>query len=53
MEYEKPEISIKEFYTEPFLGELSSATSDIEHGGFDIDSYRVLSSSGSDGWMNG
>lgn len=55
MEYEKPELKFKKFYTETFLtdaeavssGDSGGSSGDIEHG------FDSIASSGADGWMNG
>ena len=56
MEYKKPEITFKKFYTDSFLAptEILSANDggeggDLEHIVFD----SIVPSSGANGWMNG
>ncbi|MGN1169462.1 MAG: hypothetical protein ACI4RB_05005 [Acutalibacteraceae bacterium] len=54
MEYKKPELVFRKFYTESFLAGAETVSStdsdsgDLEHGTFDS-----VISSGADGWMNG
>ena len=54
MEYKKPELVFRKFYTESFHAEVEAVSSadsdsgDLEHGTFDS-----VISSGADGWMNG
>ncbi len=59
MEYIKPEIQFKKFYTESFLAEedLLSATDssnegDLEHGGYGTGAFDSNTSGGVNGWFN-
>lgn len=59
MEYTKPEIKFKKFYTESFLAEEdivsatdSSSEGDLEHGGYGTGAFDSNATSGFGGWLN-
>lgn len=59
MEYIKPEITFKKFYTESFLADedvISSTSSDsegdLEHGGYGTGAFDSNAFGGFGGWLN-
>ncbi len=59
MEYIKPEINFKKFYTESFLADEdvisatdSDAEGDLEHGGYGTGAFDTTTGGGLNGWFN-
>lgn len=55
MEYKKPELVFRKFYSESFLADTAMLSTGDNDSGYEPPDHEIIdfNSSGADGWMNG